>query len=460
MVTQAAHNGWQAPITAPGPSGGDMLGSFSQIRRDPRQFLIDTWRAHGDVVQFPIPRPATYLISNPQDARTVLVSPARDQSKRTLQYDNLAEVTGNGLLTCDDPPWRDHRRLMQPAFHADEMATVIAESWSALDGMVGSADARGRVVDLEHVMLSVSMQVVAAALFGSDWHRQASSITTASQLALDCVVARARNPLPPPRWLPTPGNRQLAAATRRIDRAVDTLLSQRLNQAPRGDFVDLLIAGLRTADGDLDRRAVRDELVTFIVAGHETVASALTWTWYLLMRDDHVLARLTDEAADAPFESLSSHEQLTQLPYTRAVIDEALRLYPPAWVMTRRLNQPITLESRAAQEAASPTLPQDALVIISPAVVHQHPEAWQHPTVFDPERFMGVNSRMHPGYLPFGLGPRMCIGRQFALDEAAVVLFRMVRELTVTPVDDRPITPYSQVTLRPKRGLWVRLASR
>ncbi len=432
-----------------------MLRAIGPIRHNPLDFLARTWQRHGDVVQFPIPRPATYLVSSPADVRSLLVAGAKTQSKRTLQYDNLATVTGNGLLTTDDPPWRDHRRIVQPAFHHAELAGVCEHTAAALSPWLHSWRAGGDsvTVDLDEVMMQISLQVVATALFGSDWQSAADDLTKSTVVALDAVVARARNPLPPPRWLPTPGNRRLRTAVARLDTAVDAVLDQRALSGSRGgDLVDLLVAGLRTRGGATDRRAVRDELVTFLVAGHETVASALTWAWYLLARNPDVAQALASEADQVLGDGALQLGDLEKLVVARSVVDETLRLYPPAWVITRKLTAQARLKDYL--------LPAGALVIMSPWIVQRHPAVWVNPNVFDPGRFVGTQARSHAGYLPFGLGPRICVGRDFALTEATVVLAMLGREFRFELQDNAAITPLASVTLRPPNGLSVRVVTR
>ena len=432
-----------------------MMSSIGPIRRNPLEFLAATWRRHGDVVQFPIPRPATYLISNPADVRSILVGSTKSQSKRTLQYDNLATVTGNGLLTADDPPWREHRRVVQPAFHHSELAGVVAHTAEALNPWLDSwrDSSTAAVMDLDEVMMEVSLQVVASALFGSDWQASASGLTKSTIIALDAVVARARNPLAPPLWLPTPGNRRLKSSIAALDAAVDSVLDQRASgEQADGDLVDLLIAGLRAHNGSVDRTAVRDELVTFLVAGHETVASALTWAWYLLAKHPDTADELADEATRVLGEGPPQLSDLSELVLSRAVVDETLRLYPPAWVITRKL----TKES----ELTNDVLPAGSLVIMSPWIVQRHESVWSEPERFDPQRFVGVDARGQAGYLPFGLGPRICVGRDFALTEATVVLSVVAREFRFELLDSAPITPLASVTMRPPDGLRVKVSRR
>jgi cytochrome P450 len=431
-----------------------MLSAIRPIRRNPLEFLATTWRRHGDVVQFPIPRPATYLISGPSDVRSILVSGAKTQSKRTLQYDNLATVTGNGLLTADDPPWREHRRVVQPAFHHGELAGVVDHTFEALGPWLTRwRNAGPEVIDLDEVMMEVSLQVVASALFGSDWQANAAGLTKSTIVALDAVVARARNPLAPPLWLPTPGNRRLKSATAALDAAVDAVLDERARgQAVQGDLVDLLIAGLRRENGSVDRSAVRDELVTFLVAGHETVASALTWAWYQLAKHPDVADELAAEAQQSLADGRPGLSDVSGLILSRAVVDETLRLYPPAWVITRKLTQETQL--------ADYCLPAAALVIMSPWIVQRHADVWSQPDAFRPHRFVGVDARGQAGYLPFGLGPRICVGRDFALTEAVIVLSVLAREFRFELTDAGAITPLASVTLRPPEGLAVRVSRR
>lgn len=428
-----------------------MLRSIGKMRRDPLSFLDEQWRMHGDVVQFPIPRPATYLLSDPAAVRSVLVDNSRHESKRTLQYDNLALITGDGLLTADDPPWRERRRVIQPSFHHGELAGVAAhtnvvvgelvEKWQRLPA--------GTLVDVDEAMMALALQVVAGALFGSDWRAQADELTAATVVALDCVVRRARNPIPISLRIPTPENLRLRRAREVLNRAVGELIRRRVDEPSTGTLIDHLIGGLRTPVGDVDVQAVRDEVVTFLVAGHETVASALTWTWHCLGQSPVARRALFDEVDQVAASDAASEQ--SRLPYTHALIDEVLRLYPPAWVITRK--------SHVALEFADHDVPTGSLLIMSPWIVHRHPSIWSEPNQFIPERFLRNPSRNHPGYLPFGLGPRMCIGRDFALVESVAVVAGIAREIQLD-ANGSKVDVLASVTMRPADGLKMRVTPR
>ena len=446
---------FRTPVTAPGPDGPAMLRDFRLIRRDPLQFLVATWQRYGDVVQFPIPTPPTYLVTEPDAVDRVLRVNNRAYGKRTVQYTTLSLVTGEGLLTADTAAWRSSRRLVQPAFHPREVAKVADHTAVALDRLDRAWQALpdGAVVDVDAAMMHLALEVVGRALFGTDLSGDAERLAHATLRALDVVVARARNPLAPPRAVPTPGNLRLTASLRTLDGVVSSMLAERHARATGpgrdADMLDLLLTARdpETGDGGLTDTQVRDEIATFVVAGHETVASALTWAWWLLARDRSWQRRLAAEAREVLGDRAPAMADYGRLPVARAVMDETLRLYPPAWVITRRSLEPDVLGGHQ--------IPAGALVIVSPWLVHRHPGLWPDPGEFRPDRWLGGRreERVRQGYLPFGLGPRMCIGRDFALVEGALVLSSLARRWRFEKVPGVDVHAEPVVTVRPRDGL-------
>ncbi len=433
------------PATAPGPLGPDMFRAFGTIRRNPLEYLHQTWLKHGDIVQFPVPRPPSYLVNSPSGVRRVLVDNAKNYGKSTIQYRALSLVTGEGLLTSDGDVWREQRKVMQPAFHHSALRDIglhvqqatsrVARQWSQLP-----ADT---VVDVDSFMMSAALEVVAASLMSTDLTGQSSEIAEATLEALEVVVARARVPITPPRWMPTPANRVLRRSVARLDRAVTDMVSSRAGD-PGQDLLGLLLA-VRDEDGrTLSIEQIRDQLVTFIVAGHETVASALGWAWGLIATHPRVQERLLAEArAVGPTITFDDYRELT---YTRAVIDETLRLYPPAWLITRT--------SLAGDDIDGTAIPQGALVIMSPWLLHRHPQLWTDPQSFRPERFSeGVERFSH---IPFGAGPRLCIGRDFSYVEAVMVIAQLIQQFSVRLPAGVQLPPGEPlVTIRPRGGMPV-----
>ncbi|MFA7323960.1 MAG: cytochrome P450 [Candidatus Nanopelagicales bacterium] len=444
------------PATAPGPSGPQMLPAFAAIRRNPLGYLNDVWRTYGDVVQFPIPRPPSYLVSHPDAIRRVLVERPREYSKETIQYRALSLVTGNGLLTANDPPWKRHRLMLQPAFHPRQLGPWVGEVERGATRLVGNWQAldAGTVVDVERAMLQVGLETVGRALFTEDLSGEAAKLTDASLAALEVVVARARVPITPPAWLPTPANRRLQAANGTLDTAVSRLLAdRRLGQAPHApDVLDLLISARDDNAQPLAEREIRDEIVTFIVAGHETVAAALTWSWALLAAHPQVQAALQAEVDAVVTDAPLTLEDLARLPFARACVDEALRMYPPAWLISRK--------SLRADELGGARIPAGALIIMSPWIAHRHPDFWDAPDTYRPQRFMDGGAARH-AFIPFGNGLRLCIGRDFAYAEAVALIARIASRFTLQYPRGKQIPAADpSVTMRPIGGLHLSVTPR
>lgn len=415
-----------------------MLRSIKSITSYPLTYLENTWSEFGDVIQFPIPKPATYLISSPEGAREVLVNQHNETSKRTLQYDNLSLVTGEGLLTADTQAWRPRRRMLQPAFHKEMIAlsarnveaglAKLDSNWQELTS-AGSA-----IVDMDHAMMSLALEITCGALFGINVDDDVDEITAATLTALHGVVSRARNPISMPLAIPTPANLRMKRAIKRLDKAVDAILISRAanklpDQAPIRDMLDVLLDP--DVETPLTKQQIRDEIATFIVAGHETVASALTWAWHLLVTNPDELKKLKSDPSRA-----------------HLVFDESLRLYPPAWVITRR-----TLSDLTVDEVL---IPKNSLVIVSPWLVHRNPKAWENPNAFIPDRFISGTPQL--GYIPFGAGARLCIGKEMARLEGSQILAHIASTWNIEAVHGSAVPIDASVTLRPESGMPVRIS--
>jgi cytochrome P450 len=429
-----------------------MLRNIGLMRRRPPAFLAQCADRYGPVVRFPIPRSEVWLVSDPDDVRRVLQGNHKAYGKRTIQYDTLALVTGTGLLASDADLWRRMRRVMSPGFHhelAAGMATAVHKTCTAWVDRTVRPGAEPEL-DIDAGMLELTLEIVAATLFGGSLAGRADQLVDAVMTSLHVVVAKAQQPLPIPESWPTPGNRRLRASLAVLDAAVDAVIAARRLVEPGTDTLSLLITAMD--EGVVSAHEVRDEVVTLIVAGHETVAATLTWTWVLLAQDPEAEQRVQAEVDALPDPSGGGWgaEVLERLPFTRAVIDECLRLYPPAWVITRRSLEPDTLGGFE--------LPVGTTVILSPYVMHRTPQWWPDPERFDPERFLGPAVPAESGrgpltYFPFGAGPRLCIGRDLALMEAPMVIATLARVLRVRPQRPASIREDFGVTLRPKGGL-------
>jgi cytochrome P450 len=443
------------PATAPGPLGPDMLKDFALIRRNPLEFLFKSWRTYGDVIQFPIPKPPTYLVNSPTGVRQVLVNNARNYDKSTIQYRALSLVTGGGLLTANTDLWRERRPIIQPAFHQKVLDNLIPVTQRAAKRMLSDIESEvaGSVTDIDQFMLNVALEVVGEFLFGSDLSEDANAITAATLEALEIVIKRARVPLSPPKAIPTPGNRVLKRSLRTLDAAVSSIVKSRERADTKADqqevsnLVDLLLAARR--DGDIDLNGIRDEIVTFIIAGHETVASALSWSIALLAAHPEKQNRVAEEARASSGQSIDS--KIAQMPYTQAVFNETLRLYPPAWLITRKAIDADRIDGH--------DIPAGALVITSPALLHRHPDIWSKPDAFNPERFL--DSYPRESFIPFGAGLRQCIGKDFSYVEGVMILASLCERLEFAfPEGESFPASDPLVTIRPVGGVKVRATRR
>jgi cytochrome P450 len=440
-----------------GPLPLDMIRGISAMLRNPLGWLEQVVRTHGDLVALPLPRTPVLLVNTPSGARRVLQENHPNYGKKTVQYGALSLVTGAGLLTADGEPWRRHRRIMQPAFHHGGLDQVAAATLAAAETLGRSWDSRppGTAVDADAATMRAMLEVVGRTLFADDLAADGERVVAAVEDALHVVLARARSPLGngPLARLPTPSRRRLRRSVATLDQVCAEVVARRRRQGVETEDDDLLAVLLR-ASGELTDREIRDELVTLVIAGHETVASSLTWTLHLLAGSPLVQKHLHAELDEVLLDGPPRWADLPALTYTRAVVEESLRLYPPAWVITRR--------AEGEDRIDGVTVPPGTLLLISPWLLHRREQNWPDPLRFDPNRFLGAeSSRRREGYLPFGAGPRLCIGRDFALVEATLLLAALLRERIVEhpPGFTQPKVD-ALVTLRPRGGLPLLLTPR
>ena len=412
----------------PGPRGVSGLRLLRLARENPLEFLAECQRRHGPMVSFEIPRTRIALVNRPDAVQRVLQGNHPAYGKRTPQYRSLALLTGEGIVVSEGEPWKAMRRLLAPSFHR-----------RMLDDVVGFVDAE---------MMRTTLEVIGRTLFGADLADVAEQTVGAVSEALDDVVRRAQA-LPVPLWLPTPANRRFTHNLSHIDDAVAAMITAR-RAHPDGEGV--LGPLLAAQDGGLvTAQQVRDEAVTLVVAGHETVAAAATWTVAYLAAAPEEQAAIVAEGQALP-ESPAVEDLPTLLPHTRAAVDEALRLWPPVWLMTRR--------ALADDVLGGYRIPRGTMVILALPLLHRDPDVFAEPEAFRPDRVREPARSAIPrdAYLPFGAGPRLCIGRDLSLVEVPLLVARLLSRFDVRPVG--PLAARSGATIRPLGGLPARLVPR
>jgi cytochrome P450 len=441
----------------PGPSPQAMLPRIRQIQNDAPGFLLDLAKTYGDLASFKIASLPVFVVSHPDGVKHILLDQHRSYSKDTIQYNALATITGHGLLTSDGPLWLRQRRLAQPAFSRPRMMAldpiVVPATQEMLQRWETSARSGG-LVDIDQEMMRLTLEIVGKALFNIDLSREASRLTGAVLSALDHIVYRARNILVPPAFLPTPRNLRFRQALRTLDNAVYTMIRDRRKSGQAGhDLLGMLLQARDEETGEpMSEMQVRDEVLTMLIAGHETVASALTWTWHLLAKHPAEREKLRSEVAGVLGGRAPASADLPALVYTAQVFSEALRLYPPAWVITRRAIE--------ADDLLGYRVPAGALVIMSPYVVHRMADYWDQPDEFLPARFSAeLDGKRHRfSYIPFGGGPRLCIGSTFAAVEAHLIMAQIVQRFNLDQTPGANVRMDALVTLRPHAGMPMRLS--
>jgi len=385
----------------------------------------------------------TWVIHDPADIRRVLVANHRNYSKG-VGIDRIRLLLGDGIMTSEGERWRRQRRMMQPAFHRQVIARfagIVRECNAALHLHWTAAAERGEPVNLTRDTSELTLAITLRAIFGDDVDR------LVSDPADNPFMLLSREPRRDPRFAYE--FRQLGITVRRI-------VHERLARGQRAfDFLQML---LEARDPDsrqaMTETELLDELLTLVIAGHETTASALNWTWWLIATHPDVERRLLDEQNRVGDCDVSLYADLEQLPYAQAVVQEALRLYPPGWLLTRRSIGPDRLAGHA--------LPPGTDVFLSPFVVHRHPAIWDNPDRFDPDRFRPGHDaeRYRFAYLPFGIGPRHCIGENLALLEALLHLNGAVRRFQLRPLGDEPVRLEARINLRPAQDIHMRVEKR
>ena len=429
----------------PGPPGHVLLGHVPAFRRDPLEFLLGAVRNWGDVVALRIGRQRAYLIWRPEDVQHVLQNDGRRYSKNVASMGRLSAVLGRGLVTSTGELWRRQRHLVQPAFQPKALGSlgpVVTNAVAALRWRAGS------FVDVHREMMRLAFYVVGETLFGTDLRQEAEAVRDAlAQIQLQ-TNDRLDALIPVPQWLPSRRNRDFRRAVATLDRVVTGIIAHRTAApSPHAGHADLLSALV----GSMDERQLRDEIVTLLLAGHENTGNALTWMWYLLARHPEVADRLDEELERILSGRSPAWDDLPQLPYTRMVVEETLRLYPTSWLMLRRAEED--------DEVSGFKIERGAIILISPYLTHRNPQHWPDPDVFDPERFVESRAatRHRFAYLPFGGGPRKCVGNGFAAAEMQLVLaavsqrFRLELEPGTAPV------PLPVISLPPRDGLKLRV---
>jgi len=411
--------------------------------RDPLRFFLNLTREYGDIVCYRPTPDTAYLVNHPDYIRHVLVDNNRNYNKAT--YSNLVfkKLVGNGLVVSEGDTWRQHRRLMQPAFHHSRLAALDGMIVTAAEEMLARWERRyaeGQPVDIAREMASFTLTVTTRALFGVDL---GDEVNTIGEWVNQAAVKFEK-----------PSTPQVQESSREVRAIVERIVRQRKeNFEDRGDLLSSMI---QARDEEtrlmLDERALCDEVMTLLIAGYETTANALTWTWYLLSQNPWAVGQLREEVhAVLGSNRPPATADLDKMPFTRMVLDESLRMFPPAWILGRKALGP--------DEIGGYSVGTGTIMAICVYTVHRHPEFWEQPETFNPLRFSPeADQRRHRyAYIPFGAGPRQCIGNNFGLLEACLAMACVAQRFELRMAPGSQVQPLPLFVLRPNRDLFMTL---
>jgi Cytochrome P450 len=442
------------PTLPPGPRSRIPFRYLRTLQRDPIPFFAGVASEYGDAAQFFVGPQQIFFFNHPDLIRDLLVTQHRSFHKsRVLQRSKV--IFGEGLLTSEEQVHLRQRRLVQPAFHRERIA-LYAEVMIDRAAKLGERWGDGEVLDIHHEMMGLTLSVVAKTLFDADVDEDADEIGHALTQLVD-LFPMLMNPLANLlRKLPFPQTMRFRRALASLDRTVYGIIDERRRSGDdRGDLLSMLLMAVDEEGdgGGMTDQQLRDEAMTLFLAGHETTANALAWTWYLLSQNPDALGAMHRELDGVLGDRLPVPADYVRLPYTEMVVAESMRMFPPAWAVSR-----LAIEDAMVGEWL---VPRGAVVVASPAVTHRDKRWWPDPDRFDPLRFTAEEKAARPklSYFPFGAGPRICIGEGFAWMEAVLIVATLAQRWRMELVS-HDVQAQASITLRPKGGIRMRLRRR
>ena len=439
---------------APGPRTKGILGNLKDRRNRPLELFTTSLQKYGGVVRFRMGPMTVHLVSEPEGVKRVLQENYKNYIKG-FGYDKLAPVLGNGLLLSEGEFWRRQRKLSQPAFHRQRLMRfgemMVQTTEEAIDSWVKNGD-QGPI-DISHEMMKITLKVVGETLLSEKVGNTADRVSEALDILLPQANKRILALIHLFEGVPTPWNKKFRNAIKTLNEIIHGIIEERRKTGEdKGDLLSMLMQAQDEDTGEqMSNQQLRDEVMTIFLAGHETTATTLSWTLYLLSKHPDVRKKCEEEVKRTLNGRKANFEDTHRLPYLTQVIQESMRLYPPAWIFSRQ-----TLE---ADEICGYHIPKGSIVLVSPYAIHHWDRFWENPEGFDPERFTEEKNekREKYSYIPFSAGPRQCIGNNFAMMEAQLILATILSKVECNLVPGYKIEPEPLITLRPKNGIMMRI---
>lgn len=444
-----------APV--PRIPGHPIFGHLRSFRADRTAMLLEVSRTHPDAADVPMGLVSRLMgpvvvVGSPSMANEILTTKEKSFVKSYGLTIFLKPLLGNGLLTSEHEVHTRQRKLLAPAF-MHKRISAYAGTMVARAARFAESLADGATIDVTDAMMKLTFEIVGKTLFDAELLEDASEMGEGLTVSMRVAMDQLASLVPVPPMVPTPKNLRYRRAVERLDAIVERVIRERREDGTdHGDVLSMLLAARDEDGGGMSDRQIRDEAMTLFLAGHETTANALAWTFHLLGKNPDVRERIeaeVDALGRAP-----SYDDLKQLPYTLAAFKEAMRIYPPAYMLGRRALEDV--------EIGGMRIEKNTIVMINILGIHRRPDVWPDPERFDPERFLGDKEKSLPrcAYMPFGAGPRICIGNHFALMEGHALLATIAKSVRFTHAGTTSVALEPLVTLRPKGGLPMRVTRR
>lgn len=453
------HPQFERSLQLPGPAGYPLVGALPAILREGIfEYVERCWREYGDFFQIPTVGRDRIIFTAHPDAIERILHGAVNNYYKGKGYDPLRPLLGNGLVTSTGDFWVRQRKLTQPAFHMDNLRRMVPMMARCVEDMLRDWELRSRddaVLDLHSEIMHLTQRIVGFTLFGMDLSDREAASSKAVTESLEIAGQRMnRGAMALPLSVPTPANLRFRRALRTLDEIVYAIIghARKAGSEAQPTLLRLLMDARDDGTGDgMSDRQLRDEIVTQYVAGHETTALLLTWTFWLLGQHPDVYTKVCDEIAGLGLTGAPTIEDLDRLTYTRMVLDEVMRLRPPIWAQTRDTREEDVLHGRR--------IPAGSFVMFSAYFCHHHPEFWPEPTAFRPERFTPeqVRARHRYAHIPFSAGPRACIGKRYAIYELSTALALILSRFRIDVLPGQRVGIRPTATVHPDRPIHVRL---
>ncbi len=459
MTTDTATLRPTMPMMPPTVGGMPLIGALPKLIKGRFEFLEAARQEQGDIYRLDLGFTDAIILCHPRHAQHVLLDNVKNYAKGGAMWDSVRTLLGNGLPVSEGAFWRRQRRMIQPAFHhkrlmamADLMVEAIDESLDRWESYAQS----GEPMDVAQAFTHTTMNVLVRTMFGSELKAgEAETVGTELAYAIDFMLqGMVTNALPS--WAPVPGRARYRQAIRAIDEVVFRVIERGRQEAGAGDnMLSMLLEMVDEESGErMTNAELRDEAVSIFLAGYETTSVAMSWALHFMTQQPEIGARLQEEVDTVLGKRTPTMMDLRQLGYARNIMQESMRLYPPAYWISRTAVEDDEIDGYHVAAGK--------MVAVMSQVIQRHPEQWENPHTFDPDRFLPERSegRHKLAWLPFGAGQRLCVGREFAMMEGPFILARLMQRYQPVAVPEKVAQMHIGITLRTKDGVWVKLEKR